>query len=107
MNMEAVVLFDSPHGGVPLGILRFSGERVDVCLCDDLPPLPYSRDELEEIVQQLIELPIRVWSMRRKMLPQFFDEVQPGSAAHFLLLQRRYGPFSIVRQTQSIEMDEH
>ena len=96
MISEAMIVYESGGLRIPLAIISCSGDRIDYRLCEDCAALPFGERERDEIVRDLIELPLKVWTLRHKTMPQLFDEVLPGSDEHFTsLLSRSYGPFTI------------
>jgi hypothetical protein len=63
-------------------------------LCEDCPALPFGAEERDRMVRMLIELPVRIASLRHRTMPELFDELQPGSPEHFELILRDLGLFS-------------
>lgn len=95
MSMEMKIIYDSGEREIPLATLRRAGNRIVCQVRDDISTMPFSPDRLAEIIDKLIELPLRVSRLRHKTMPKVFDEVEPGSREHFELLRRRCGPFRI------------
>ncbi len=93
MSNRALITYETVGGEIPLAELCRAGDHIDYRLCEDCPALPYGSDELEMIIEQIIELPLRISRLRHKTMPSLFDEVEPGSEAHFDLILRELGRF--------------
>jgi hypothetical protein len=94
MSGRAVITYRSGRKEIPLAVVRCAGDRIEYMLCADCPALPFGAEERDRMVRMLIELPVRIASLRHRTMPELFDELQPGSPEHFELILRDLGLFS-------------
>jgi hypothetical protein len=103
MIERAVLTYRCGLDAIPLAVIRRSGERIEYLLCEDSPALPFGAEERDRIVKTLIELPVRIASLRHRTMPELFDELEPGSREHFEQMLRDFGLFS----TKPVEGEDY
>jgi hypothetical protein len=96
MRREAMLFYTAAGRDIPVARLRCTGEGIRYEMLSASKEIPYDPRKLEETVRFLIDLPVRLYSLRHKTLPQYFSEVTPGSPEHFRLMERTYGSFKVV-----------
>jgi len=93
MSNRVLITYETGGGEIPMAVLWSAGNRIAYRLCEDCPAIPYGSDELEMLIQQFIDLPVRISRLRHKTLPAMFDEIEPGSEEHFEMMLRDLGRF--------------